>query len=342
MTAWHPPSTTQALFLPSLTLKNPIKYEDLTVKEQQINCTVSETFLNTWHKGPGSNPSKQILAKHILTLGNTFATLAQQGAGKIQYFSKQHPQDLVTHIDQGLEMLWRIWLQRFFPEDHIIGEEGAKTKLKNNTGYWYIDPIDGTSNYIKGKKEYSLQLAYIKNHQVQLAYLGTPSLHPSYFIHDLETSATHTPINNTKKLPKIIGTEYLDHKTDEAERYQKILSTLNCKASRLKAIGLGILQLYLGKTQAFYKRKAKLWDIIPPCAYLHLAQPKEWTITLLIQKNPSKALSKDNFQKISPFSTRNDFISHINNCGHDYRVGHLMITPSQHPELENKLCEFIL
>lgn len=55
---------------------------------------------------------------------------------------------LVTQADQACEALIVAGLGRLFPEDGLIGEEGAATQGRSGRR-WYIDPIDGTQAFVE-------------------------------------------------------------------------------------------------------------------------------------------------------------------------------------------------
>lgn len=57
--------------------------------------------------------------------------------------------DLVTEADRASEKLIRERLQIAFPEHGIYGEEGTREGL-NAELRWYVDPLDGTTNFAHG------------------------------------------------------------------------------------------------------------------------------------------------------------------------------------------------
>lgn len=61
------------------------------------------------------------------------------------------PRNLVTEIDFKIERLIKNKIHAAFPEDCIMGEEmGWEENQSTGQLKWYIDPIDGTSNFIQG------------------------------------------------------------------------------------------------------------------------------------------------------------------------------------------------
>ena len=56
---------------------------------------------------------------------------------------------IVTIADQEAEQAMVDYLTQIFPQDGIIREEG-ENQLSQSGYYWVIDPIDGTSSFVKG------------------------------------------------------------------------------------------------------------------------------------------------------------------------------------------------
>ncbi len=57
--------------------------------------------------------------------------------------------DLVTEADRASEALLLARLSAAFPEHGIFGEEGTRHRLESEYR-WYVDPLDGTTNFAHG------------------------------------------------------------------------------------------------------------------------------------------------------------------------------------------------
>lgn len=57
--------------------------------------------------------------------------------------------DLVTEADRASEKLIREQLRAEFPKHGIYGEEGTREQLESEYR-WYVDPLDGTTNFAHG------------------------------------------------------------------------------------------------------------------------------------------------------------------------------------------------
>jgi myo-inositol-1(or 4)-monophosphatase len=90
------------------------------------------------------------------------------GALAMGYFNKldqltidvKGHQDFVSEADRNVELAVRAALAEAFPEDGIVGEEGAPTP--GTSGYtWVIDPIDGTTNFVNGIPQWCVIIACV-------------------------------------------------------------------------------------------------------------------------------------------------------------------------------------
>ncbi|WP_125980283.1 inositol monophosphatase family protein [Loigolactobacillus iwatensis] len=68
--------------------------------------------------------------------------------------------DLVTNLDKETERFLVSQIQATFPTDQIISEEGFGDQVTSMTGrVWFVDPIDGTINFVKQRDNFAMMLA---------------------------------------------------------------------------------------------------------------------------------------------------------------------------------------
>lgn len=83
-------------------------------------------------------------------------------------------QDFVTVADRFAEETIRSELARMFPADGFVGEETGG--LPGDGGYWVVDPIDGTANYLRGLRHWGVSIAYVEAGKPQLGIIhDTPT-----------------------------------------------------------------------------------------------------------------------------------------------------------------------
>ncbi|HVZ83068.1 MAG TPA: inositol monophosphatase family protein [Terracidiphilus sp.] len=76
--------------------------------------------------------------------------------------------DLVTVADRTSEKLIRERLSAAFPEHGIFGEEGTRDRLDAEFR-WYIDPLDGTTNFAHGFPQFCVSMGLEQRSPEQLA-----------------------------------------------------------------------------------------------------------------------------------------------------------------------------
>jgi fructose-1,6-bisphosphatase/inositol monophosphatase family enzyme len=72
--------------------------------------------------------------------------------------TKAHAADLVTDVDRAVERHVREVLAAEFPAHVVVGEEEGGT-ARAGVPCWYLDPVDGTTNYAHGLGWSSFSLA---------------------------------------------------------------------------------------------------------------------------------------------------------------------------------------
>lgn len=88
----------------------------------------------------------------------------------------------VTNIDLQIQEAIVAIIRRRYGNDEIIGEEANTNSNDNASAYvWVIDPIDGTDNFINGKKEYGISVGLMKDGLFVEALLLFPALAEKYY-----------------------------------------------------------------------------------------------------------------------------------------------------------------
>jgi histidinol phosphatase-like enzyme (inositol monophosphatase family) len=80
----------------------------------------------------------------------------------------------VTIADRECEKLIVEELTRSFPEDGLLGEEGALRESANGRK-WIIDPIDGTRDFIRGTRAWSVLIGLEEHDRVAAGFAYFPS-----------------------------------------------------------------------------------------------------------------------------------------------------------------------
>ena len=85
----------------------------------------------------------------------------------------------VTSADKANERLITKLLTESFPDDGLLGEEGA-SRVSKNGRRWIIDPIDGTKSFIRGIPTWGVMLALEAEGEVVAGACNLPVLGELY------------------------------------------------------------------------------------------------------------------------------------------------------------------
>ena len=87
------------------------------------------------------------------------------------FSAKTGHQDIVTAFDKEVERYFRTNIGTFFPDDHIVGEEYASSEGAAAEVTWYIDPIDGTTNFVNLRKHFAISVGCYRNQIPQFSFI---------------------------------------------------------------------------------------------------------------------------------------------------------------------------
>lgn len=106
---------------------------------------------------------------HLETIHDHIIKLARQAGAMImahfeepiEQSTKSNAADIVTTADKNTERLIVSDILSHYPDHHIMGEEGRGQGANPETAdyFWYIDPIDGTTNFASKIPHFSTSIA---------------------------------------------------------------------------------------------------------------------------------------------------------------------------------------
>lgn len=83
---------------------------------------------------------------------------------RLQVRTKSGRSDLVTNLDRETEKFLVTQIKKNFPDDQIFSEEGFGDHVQSLKGrVWFVDPIDGTLNFVKQHDNFAMMIALYEN-----------------------------------------------------------------------------------------------------------------------------------------------------------------------------------
>ena len=104
----------------------------------------------------------------------------------------------VTDADRAAEQLVRSQLSRSRSRDQVIGEEFGTTGASPRQ--WVIDPIDGTSNFVRGVPVWGTLIGLIEDGRPVLGLVSAPALGRRWWGGEEAGAWTGTRINSASRL----------------------------------------------------------------------------------------------------------------------------------------------
>jgi len=180
--------------------------------------------------------------------------------------------DLVTNYDIKCEEFIISSLRENFSDYELIGEESFNSDFDFSTSKAiYIDPIDGTTNFIHGIPHFAISIGIWENNNPKMAVVYNPILNEMFW-----AIAGGGAYCNNKKLKvseqtnlqqSLIGTGFPYAKVNRGIEYKWVIESMtnllpNIRdIRRLGSAALDLCYLAEGKTDAFYEIDLKPWDI---------------------------------------------------------------------------------
>ncbi len=109
----------------------------------------------------------------LITLARQSGDILRRNFGQHLHVDHKGLIDLVTEADKQSEQFLLSHILKHFQGDNIVSEESGVLPGINDHS-WYVDPLDGTVNYVHGLPIYSVSIAYAEAGQLKLSVVYDP------------------------------------------------------------------------------------------------------------------------------------------------------------------------
>jgi myo-inositol-1(or 4)-monophosphatase len=177
----------------------------------------------------------------------------------------KHPADLVTVADRRSEALIVERLRRDFPDHGIVGEEGGSYRAPSDY-CWYVDPLDGTTNYAHGFPIFCVTLALAYRGEVIAGVVYDPTRQELYtaergagaFLNDQRLH-----VSRIEKLSEcLVATGFPPFATnhDLNIHFYSRITQLSHGIRRAGSAALDLSYVAAGRFEGFWELKLNPWD----------------------------------------------------------------------------------
>jgi myo-inositol-1(or 4)-monophosphatase len=193
------------------------------------------------------------------------------GWGEHKVIEHKSAIDIVTDTDRAVETLVTEHLRRAFPDHLIVAEEASAgltlTPPPHNRYVWYLDPLDGTTNFAHAFPQFALSLALARAGETLLGIVHDP-LRDETFCARRGCGATlngqSIRVSGVTDLEQaLLGTGFPYDRRDHLAFYLGFLADFMVRAQGVRRVGSAALDLcYVacGRLDGFWEWKLKPWD----------------------------------------------------------------------------------
>jgi myo-inositol-1(or 4)-monophosphatase len=174
--------------------------------------------------------------------------------------------DLVTAVDRQAEQLIVEAIRDAFPAHGIVAEESAAV-VGEDPHRWYIDPLDGTTNFAHGYPHFAVSLALAREEELLLGLVYDPIREETFTaLRGAGARLNGAPIgvSDTPALERaLLGTGFPYDRRQHADFYLAFLREGMLRGQGVRRSGSAALDLcYVacGRLDAFWEWKLHPWD----------------------------------------------------------------------------------
>jgi myo-inositol-1(or 4)-monophosphatase len=205
--------------------------------------------------------------KEIELLAREAGKILRAGFGQKHQVTAKSAIDLVTEIDKQSEEFILKEIRSKFPNDTVVAEESGTSLGNESQGAWYIDPLDGTSNYVHGLPIFSVSIAYARAGAMQLAVVYDPIADECYTAERgqgafLNGKRIHVAEQqDLLRVMLVTGFPYEVHKTRlNLVQFEKFVTSVQA-VRRLGSAALDLCYVAAGRLDGYWEMEIFPWDI---------------------------------------------------------------------------------
>ncbi|SEK43486.1 myo-inositol-1(or 4)-monophosphatase [Colwellia chukchiensis] len=175
--------------------------------------------------------------------------------------------DFVTNVDISAELAIVETIQKSYPNHTIIGEECGLIEGKDSDYQWVIDPLDGTTNFVKGIPHFAVSIALKVKGKLDQAVIYDPirgELFTASRGKGAQLNGFRIRVKQSKELNgAVLATGFPFKHKQHTNAYLEMFKTLFGKTSDMRRAGSAALDLaYVaaGRVDGYFEIGLKPWD----------------------------------------------------------------------------------
>lgn len=213
-------------------------------------------------------PMLNIALRAARKAGDVIARAAEQ-MDRVQIESKGE-NNYVTEIDRKAEQEIIYHLQKAYPDHGFLAEESGESGNPESPYQWIIDPIDGTTNFVRGIPHFAVSIACIFQGQIEHAVILDPIRREEFTAsrgRGAQLNGRRVRVTMNPSLDgALVGTgiPFKSRSEQHIPAYMRSLEAVAKETAGIRRAGAASLDLaYVaaGRLDAFWEIGLSKWDI---------------------------------------------------------------------------------
>ncbi len=173
--------------------------------------------------------------------------------------------EVVTEADVASEECIRTIIAADFPDHDILGEEGGLTENPASLR-WFVDPLDGTENFVKGNPNFAISIALADHAYLLVGVIVAPLLNVQYeVIYGGGAYKNKQPIQVNDvanlKAADTLWCEGHEPNNTRAASLEEIVAQRVRSCARIGSAALECASVAEGTHAAYFTTGIKPWDV---------------------------------------------------------------------------------
>jgi myo-inositol-1(or 4)-monophosphatase len=178
--------------------------------------------------------------------------------------------DFVSEVDRAAEKEIIFHLSKAYPDHAFLGEESGATGNPDSEYRWIIDPLDGTTNFLRGIPHFAVSIACEYKGKIEHGVVVDPVRREEFVAsrgRGAQLNGRRMRVSKRANLETaLIGTgiPFLERQAEYLPAYAEVLKTLAGGSAGIRRAGAASLDLaYVaaGRLDAFWEPGLSAWDI---------------------------------------------------------------------------------
>lgn len=174
--------------------------------------------------------------------------------------------DLVTEYDLAVEAFLKEHLPPLCPGAIFYGEEEAENADPSRGWAFIVDPIDGTTNFVRGLRQSAISVALARDGQVEYAVVFDPYKNEMFSARrggGAFLNGAHIHVSGKPLAEGIFGMGTAIYRREYLEPTMRVTEQLfrrACDFRRLGAAALDLCDVACGRVELFFEYSLCPWD----------------------------------------------------------------------------------